>query len=359
MGPGSRFEALDLLRGVAAVAVVALHAPRADDAAPLLPHAYLAVDLFFALSGFVIAHAYWQRLRDGMTVRAFVHERLVRLYPLYLLATLLGALAIWSAAESLDLPQRSPQEWLSALAANLLFVPAAPGPEGPASHLFPFAFPAWSLFWELIANIVFALAATRLSPRMLRWLLALALLFLVATGAIYNSLNVGISWSSPWGGAPRVLWCFFAGVGIYRVYQAVRPTVVVPGWALGALLVCSLLPPLMGWAYDVVLTVLFFPLLILAGSWARSSSSLSRWLAQVSYAVYVLQAPVLLFLFQLSRILFGEKLSAFPLVVTSALLVTVTLAVATFATLYFDEPVRARLRNLLINRREAAALPAS
>ena len=58
---GHQFATLDYLRGVAAFAVCILHF-RGELGANLLPHACLAVDFFFVLSGFVLAHAYEQRL---------------------------------------------------------------------------------------------------------------------------------------------------------------------------------------------------------------------------------------------------------------------------------------------------------
>ncbi len=78
-----KFTVLDGLRGVAALCVVQTHT---QDLllGDTLPTAYLAVDLFFLLSGFVLAHAYEERLRQGMTLHRFMLARLVRLYPLYL-----------------------------------------------------------------------------------------------------------------------------------------------------------------------------------------------------------------------------------------------------------------------------------
>jgi len=55
-----------------------------------IAHAWLAVDFFFLLSGFVIAAAYERRLTDGMSLPAFARIRLIRLYPLILLGLLLG-----------------------------------------------------------------------------------------------------------------------------------------------------------------------------------------------------------------------------------------------------------------------------
>jgi peptidoglycan/LPS O-acetylase OafA/YrhL len=101
------FVTLDGLRGIAALAIVARHAPvlfnsvsiyvQSDIGKPtaLFFESYLAVDFFVALSGFVLAHAYGQRLRGGMPASEFMTVRLIRLYPLYLLAlTITSVIAI-------------------------------------------------------------------------------------------------------------------------------------------------------------------------------------------------------------------------------------------------------------------------
>src|SRR6204780_4912905 len=89
------FEVLDGLRGSAAFLIVifhlfnysfGFHGPWA-----LVKHAYLAVDFFFALSGFVVAYAYddrWTR----MTILQFFRIRLIRLHPLVLVGATLGLL---------------------------------------------------------------------------------------------------------------------------------------------------------------------------------------------------------------------------------------------------------------------------
>jgi peptidoglycan/LPS O-acetylase OafA/YrhL len=350
MGSKDRFEALDLLRGLAAVAVVALHAPRPDEAESLLPHAYLAVDLFFGLSGFVITHAYWQRLRDGMTVQSFLVERLIRLYPLYLLAIVVGAILVWNGMQSAKLPELTPADWITTIGANLLFLPAPPSALGSDSPLFPLAFPAWSLFWELIANVAFAGAASRLTPRMLGRLLAIALCLLLATAAFWQNLNVGVVWSGLSAGAARVLWSFFAGVALYMLYQSGKFAMSARAWVLGAVLILSLLQPPMDWSYDFLLVAFLFPLLVFAGARAQSNSSAARWLAQISYAVYLLQAPLLLILEELSPGLISAELNALSLPLTTAMLIAAALAVGTIATRYYDEPVRAWLRLFLIRR---------
>ena len=83
-----RFLLLDLMRGIAALAVLVYH-----DVDYLglqaLPNAYLAVDMFFLLSGFVIAHNYDRKIAAGMSLRDFTAQRLIRLHPCLLLALVL------------------------------------------------------------------------------------------------------------------------------------------------------------------------------------------------------------------------------------------------------------------------------
>jgi peptidoglycan/LPS O-acetylase OafA/YrhL len=85
----SRFGTLDGLRGVAVMVVVLYHAGIIFGAW-ISRFGYLAVDLFFALSGFVLSHAYDNRFVGGMRVAEFLYLRVVRLYPLYFLGLVLG-----------------------------------------------------------------------------------------------------------------------------------------------------------------------------------------------------------------------------------------------------------------------------
>src|SRR5438128_143402 len=99
MGQGHRFEALDGMRGIAALAVVVMHTPALWGYQPnlgaypgQLPEGWRAVNFFFVLSGFVLAHAFDQKLGDGdIKPWRFTLIRLARLYPLYFLAMVLGA----------------------------------------------------------------------------------------------------------------------------------------------------------------------------------------------------------------------------------------------------------------------------
>ena len=80
-----RYEILDGMRGIAALLVLTRHTT--EFWTFTLHHSYLAVDLFFLLSGFVLASSYDISLRDRvLSVRRFIFLRLIRLYPLFLVS---------------------------------------------------------------------------------------------------------------------------------------------------------------------------------------------------------------------------------------------------------------------------------
>ncbi|HKU54954.1 MAG TPA: acyltransferase family protein, partial [Rhizomicrobium sp.] len=89
----TRFLTLDALRGVGAIAVMAGHAGIVLNAY-MPPFMYLAVDMFFVLSGFVLAHAYDGKFAGGLSVGAFLKARIARLYPIYLIGLVLGLVSV-------------------------------------------------------------------------------------------------------------------------------------------------------------------------------------------------------------------------------------------------------------------------
>src|SRR5690554_2832582 len=88
------FTRLESLRGLAAIMVVLYHSPfRFSEASvAIVANSYLFVDLFFVLSGFVMAYAYGEKIRGGMGFGEYVALRLGRLYPIHLFTLLLWLL---------------------------------------------------------------------------------------------------------------------------------------------------------------------------------------------------------------------------------------------------------------------------
>lgn len=175
-----RFEILDGLRGVAAMIVVAFHlfetySPGSNE--QILNHGYLAVDFFFVLSGFVIGYAYDDRWKS-MTTWDFFKRRLIRLQPMVILGTLIGAFWFYfSAAPGFELVMRTP--WWKLLLIMILGCIMFPMPPSMDirgwKEINSLNGAQWSLLWEYIANILYVLFVRRFSKRVLAVFLFLSL----------------------------------------------------------------------------------------------------------------------------------------------------------------------------------------
>ena len=291
-----RYITLDAMRGIAALFVAARHFSETYQPGVPAPHfSYLAVDIFFLLSGFVLSLSYGEKLARGMTRKEFLIRRVIRLFPLYLLGTAISFLvAFW------DFPHG--RLWLAtpgtvtvnAVAAALML----PSPTYHFSlFLFPFMIPAWSLFFELyVANLAFAAFGGRVTTRALLAVISLSLILLLAAAALRGSLDMGAEWHTFVGGIPRTLFSFFLGVLLQRWHHAHPPKLQIPSWAIVAALAVLLAAPFSGIAgrvYELVFVVLFFPALIFWGAEAREASKgVGAALGDTSYALYVIHYPL-------------------------------------------------------------------
>lgn len=283
--PIRRLETLDLMRGVAALAVLIFHC--APPALRLAEHGYLAVDLFFALSGFVIAAAYAPKLLTTMSVADFLRIRLKRLYPLIVLGALLGFVGLHRAYGLRDL--------LILLVTGLLLLPTPLGSRDqgdPAMGINP---PSWSLFWELLVNILYARWAVRWSLRTLYVILILSGIVLIFNAFHDGQIAQGTRWFNWWGGAPRVVFSFTLGVIVYHLRGRLTWTLPVPIIAL-LTIVLLFLPVFDQWnaVYDIACIFVAFPILLVAGinSHAPRLVRLSVLMGQASYPAYILQGGV-------------------------------------------------------------------
>lgn len=342
------FLTLDGLRGVAALAIAIRHAPflwREEQPTEFLNDSYLAVDFFFLLSGFVIAHAYGQRLRGEMSFAAFALARFRRLYPLYALAV---ALSVVSLVIGLCLRTTSIRD----VAANLAFaVVMLPAPFS-GEYLYPLDSPAWSLFFELVANALFALTVVRWPRAGLMGLVFLVAAGLVAAasntalgfGASDGPLNAGAYWSGFGAGLLRVGVGFFGGVLLYRLYVGGVRLPAVPAPWLCVLLFFILavwVPRPLRLSYDLISVFVLFPAIVLVGAAAPARGVWAdrfHVFGGMSYALYVLQAPLYKLLVWAALIAFGFDLARIPMFVG---FVGVMLAVglAILADRNFEAPI--------------------
>ena len=235
-----QFIALDGLRGIAAFAVIGWHWKTIIPGLPDMQSGYLSVDLFFLLSGFVLAHAYWTRLCSDLAWAAFMRIRIVRLYPLYFLALCIAtAHAALSTLAGVHPPSVA-LTWTN-VATGLLFLPNPMGVNlSPLPNLYPWNPAAWSLFFELIGNAAFAFFAAKLSGLTLKAIVGVSAVLLVGTGFYYGSLIFGWGWPNILGGFPRVFFSFFLGIIIYKMRSEGRLPALINSWAFPALHICRL-----------------------------------------------------------------------------------------------------------------------
>lgn len=351
------FLGLDAARGVAAMVVLTAHVPDRSLHA-LFPSAHLVIDLFFMLSGFVLANAYLNRFERGMGAIDFIIVRLIRLYPLYLLGTLLGALffALLLIKGWLDV---SWWTWGATLAANLLFLPLPTGGAFATPVVFPFNVPAWTLFWELASNIVFALLVLRLRGWKLALLIAIGLCLNAGFAFAHGNLDQGWAWSNFAGGAGRVWFSLFTGVALYRLWRDGRlPRFNVPLWfaALAPIVLIAIPATTQLRSYvDLAVITLLLPLLVAAAAHAEPRSKHGRRFAELagrlSYGVYILQMPLIMFAGAAYALVFNTDLATLGHGGT-LLIAAATLAFAWLADKFYDAPLRRRLTAL--HRQKAA-----
>lgn len=288
---GKRFVTLDALRGIGAATVMAGHAgPLLGGYAP--PLTYLAVDMFFVLSGFVISHAYDQKMAAGMRPLEFLRARVKRLYPIYFVGLLLGLVSLFFVNPH----QLSFGQAAVSFIFGLFALPTPP--MGPFEALFPLNGPFWSLFFEFwIANVSFAFLWRRLQGKLLLVFIALCGLVLLA-GVLYSRrLDVGWNWHSGLGGLARVCFSFYAGVFLARLHAIRPPKIGLPSAAcLLAFCAVMALPVGPQWSAIVGLVVIFvfFPALIFWGAEAvESHPAIGKAIGDASYALYAIHRPLL------------------------------------------------------------------
>jgi peptidoglycan/LPS O-acetylase OafA/YrhL len=338
------FEVLDGLRGIAAVGVVTFHFMEMviwNYSKLWIGHGFLAVDFFFCLSGFVMGYAYDDRLAK-MGLRTFLKARLIRLHPLVVLGTVLGLIAFYANPFGVT-PGYGPGKVALMFVASLLLIPY--GVMKERSHnLFSLNAPAWSLFWEYVANVVFGIALYRIKRSLLAVLTIAAAVLLCWVGHRAGELSGGWSARNFWDGGARVAFSFMAGLLVYRMGWRLRTRL---GFGtLSVLLVLALAMPYArgGWIREAAVIILYFPLLIALGAGATVSprvERLCRFSGDLSYPLYMTHYSVI---WIWGDFAVKHKLATRGLAPDVICGVTIMVAFAYVVMVAYDKPVRAYLR---------------
>ena len=307
--PKPHYDILDGLRGVAALLVIVYHVFECFDWSPV-PHGYLAVDFFFVLSGFVIGYAYDSRWHEGLTTGHFFKRRLIRLHPMVIIGALFGAVCFFlQGGVRWDGTSVSVGWVMVAMLLGMLMLPLYPGAAADVrgnGEMFPLNGPSWSLFFEYIGNILYALLLRRLPTR---WLAVLA----AVTGCCLAYIAVddgylGVGWSMVdgglWTGLVRMLFPYTMGMLMARVFRPMKGVGSTFWLCAAVIILVGCLPLMFGelqpWQnglYDALCVILVFPCLVWLGashlSPGATTRSVSHILGELSYPLYAIHYPLM------------------------------------------------------------------
>lgn len=320
-----RFEILDGLRGVAAMLVVVFHLFETYSSGPadqIINHGYLAVDFFFVLSGFVIGYAYDDRW-GRMSTWDFFKRRLIRLQPMVVLGTLIGAFWFYfGAAPGFELVMQTP--WWKLLLIMILGCIMFPTPPSMDirgwKEINSLNGAQWSLLWEYIANILYALFIRRFSRVALGVMVALSAfltidlamdldVFGLLEARSYAKYTViggfGLTHDQVYIGICRLLYPFFGGLLLYRLGK-LRVNLKSGGmlWCSLAVAATLAVPHIGGethqWLnglYCVVIILFVYPTIVAAGAGSplkgRKTTAVCKFLGLISYPLYITHYPMI------------------------------------------------------------------
>ena len=363
------YALLDGLRGVAAILVVWYHVFEGFQFAGNKPvidfinHGYLTVDFFFMLSGFVIGYAYDDRWGKSLTMSGFFRRRLIRLHPMVMLGALIGTVSfLLTGMERWDGTHSTLLLTLIALVCSWLMIPALPGMQRDVrgnGEMFPLNGPCWSLFFEYIGNILYALIIRRLSTRALAWLTALLCCaltwFAVTNQSGYSSIGVGwtVDTTNLLGGTLRMLCPFTIGMLMSRVFKPIKNV-------RGAFWICTIIllvlfhvpfidggtPMSLNGIFEAVCIIGVFPIIVWLGASGTTTDNTSRricrFLGDISFPLYIVHYPLMyafyMWLIKTELYTFSET---WPIAIST---MACSVCIAWLSLRFYDEPVRKWLK---------------
>lgn len=364
------YALLDGLRGVAAMLVVWYHVFEGFQFAGNKPvidfinHGYLAVDFFFMLSGFVIGYAYDDRWGKSLTMGGFFRRRLIRLHPMVMLGALIGTVSfLLTGMERWDGTHSTLLLTLIALVCSWLMIPALPGMQRDVrgnGEMFPLNGPCWSLFFEYIGNILYALIIHRLSTRILAWLTALLCCaltwFAVTNQSGYGSIGVGwtVDTTNLLGGTLRMLCPFTIGMLMSRVFKPIKKV-------RGAFWICTIIllvlfhvpfidggtPMSLNGIFEAACIIGVFPIVIWLGASGTTTDNTSRricrFLGDISFPLYIVHYQLMyafyMWLIKTELYTFSET---WPIAIST---MACSVCIAWLSLRFYDEPIRKWLNN--------------
>lgn len=301
------------LRGVAAVMVIIFHLFEAhaggSHLTQIINHGYLAVDFFFMLSGFVIGYAYDDRW-NRMTVGTFFKRRIIRLHPMVIMGSIVGA-AFFYFQESPCFPPIENTSVGTMLLVMLLGCTLLPLPlkfdiRG-WTEMHPLNGPAWSLYYEYIGNILYALFVRKFNKVALS-----VLVFVAGCFTVYRCLTApagdivggwALNWEQQYVGMVRLMYPFFGGLLLSRLGWLIRLEKRAFWWCSLLIVVVLSIPRIGGedgyWMnglYEAFCIICVFPVIVSMGAGGKvtgkRSTAVCKFLGDISYPIYITHYPL-------------------------------------------------------------------
>ena len=362
------YEILDGLRGIAAVLVVLFHVfevhSHGDHSKQIINHGYLAVDFFFMLSGYVISYAYddrWSR----MSMKDFFKRRVIRLHPMIIVGMVIGA-SLFYFQDSPGLGWGGIHEvpvWkvLLVMAVGLTLVPVGKGLDIRGwSEMHPLNGPAWSLFYEYIANIVYAVFLRRITKSFLAVLVLIAASITIHYALTNPNGNIIGGWSiDPHQlriGFTRLAFPFLAGILLAKTAKlCYTPKAFL---SAGLLLVLFLSVPhiengghrWVNGVYECFCLMVIFPLVVWLGAGGKvkgkKAAGLCKFLGDISYPIYITHFPIV---YVYMAWVTNNGLTLAESWCMGVLCVVLSVVVAYIAMKWYDIPVREWLRKRFLS----------
>jgi peptidoglycan/LPS O-acetylase OafA/YrhL len=301
--PKSQLPSLTSFRGIAALWVVLYHyivvyfsQLNPSHYTHFVEKGYLAVDLFFMLSGFVLTHVYRRAFSEGITkhYRQFLLARVARLYPLHIMVLLLfvataltSRLLEYAATGTLEaIPIRGPRS-LDALLANVFML------QGLEAGQLSWNYPAWSISVEFAAYLLFPFLLPTIWRASSSYKVALAVL-LIAILSVFSYYSGGNF--NQWDGPQTLLRClpeFTLGTLLYAAFRSGAYTPILGRDSVSMLILLTTLSVLHFAGPDLAVVLLFAALIL---SVVVNTGIVSRvanrkpliWLGTISYSLYLL-----------------------------------------------------------------------
>jgi peptidoglycan/LPS O-acetylase OafA/YrhL len=228
------------MRGLCALIVAVHHFDATVQTGHLFNHGWLSVDVFFVLSGFVIALVYEGRLRAGPCFSTFLRARAKRLIPTQTIGTLVGAtsvLALYLHGDMAAIRGFGPWALTVATIYALFLLPIDLSPVAGTfaywREMFPINPPIWSLQGEWVINVIYGRMLYAMKTGTL-----VAVSLIPAAYLLYLIFNSGAGWDGMLPGIARAVTGFVAGIVIFRVQEfrafrrlpIVRPEIIFAIW---------------------------------------------------------------------------------------------------------------------------------